>query len=381
LSMSGGGRLVSAATVLMTAAVMPAFLVGAAAPLIGQDFSFTPTALGATVAAFFIATSMLSVVGGRLSDRYGARSMLRVAAFGSLLSLLGIAATATSFERLLFWTVMGGAAAGVALPAASLAITTGAQLRPGLMFGWKQSAPPVASLLAGVAVPTIGLSIGWRWSFMGAATLPLIGAFLLPSCPSASATRPASGDGPALPYGALIPIAIGSAFSSAAALSMGGFLVSSAVDGGIAEGTAGVILAAGSVAGVSMRLLVGWRADFHAEGHLRAVAVMVAGGAIGHLVLAMQGGVSATLLGAILGYGLGYGWSGLLFFAVVNLSPQAPAAATGVVNMGATAGAGLGPVLFGFIAASSYRLAWASAAAVSVLAAALLMRASAPRLR
>jgi MFS family permease len=378
--MSGGGRLVSAATVLMTAAVMPAFLVGAAAPLIGQDFGFTPTALGATVAAFFIATSMLSVVGGHLSDRYGARSMLRLAAFGSFFSLCGIAATATSFERLLVWIVIGGAAAGVALPAASLAITTGAQLRPGFMFGWKQSAPPVASLLAGVAVPTLGMSIGWRWSFMGAATLPLIGAFLLPSFPPRSATRPASGDSPALPYGALIPIAVGSAFSSAAALSMGGFLVSSAVDGGIDEGTAAVILAAGSVAGISMRLLVGWRADFHTDGHLRAVAVMVAGGAMGHLMLAMQGGVSATLLGAILGYGLGYGWSGLLFFAVVNLCPQAPAAATGVVNMGATAGAGLGPVLFGIMAASSYRLAWIAAAAVSGLAAVLLVRVSVPRM-
>lgn len=368
-------RLVAAATVTMTAAVLPAFLVGAAAPLIARDFSFTSTALGFSVAAFFAATSLSSVAGGRLADRLGAATMLRVAGAGSLVSLLAIAATATSFLRLLVWVVVAGASAGLALPAASLTIAVGARMRRGLMFGWKQSAPPLASLLAGVALPVVGLSVGWRWSFLGAASLPVLGAVLLPrGLPLRASGVPGERDAQ-LPYHQLIPIAIASAFSSAAALAMGAFLVSSAVDGGLDEATAGTILATGSIAGIGMRLLVGWRADFHVGGHLRAVALMVAGGAVGHLLLALQGGAGVTVLGAVLGYGLGYGWSGLLFFAIVQLCPQAPAAATGVVNMGATAGAGLGPVLFGVVAASSFRLAWIGAATISALASALLLRA------
>lgn len=369
-------RLVAAATVTMTSAVVPAFLVGAAAPLIARDFAFTSTALGLVVAAFFTATSLTSIVGGRLADRFGAATMLRLAAAGSLLSLIGIAATASDLERLLAWIIVAGTSAGLALPAASLAIAVGARMRRGLMFGWKQSAPPLASLLAGAALPVVGLSVGWRWAFLGAASLPLLGAALLPRGLMLRSSVAASGDRPGLPYRPLIAIAVASAFSSAAALAMGAFLVSSAVDGGLDEATAGAVLAVGSIAGVGMRLLVGWRADFHVGGHLRAVALMVAGGAIGHLLLALQADAWVTGVGAVLGYGLGYGWSGLLFFAIVQLCPQAPAAATGVVNMGATAGAALGPVLFGIAAASSFRLAWLGAAAMSGLAAALLLRAA-----
>src|SRR5205823_1137887 len=51
--------------------------------------------------------------------------------------------------------------------------------RLGLSFGVKQAAIPLATLLAGAAVPAVALTVGWRWAYViaaGLAVLALVGA-------------------------------------------------------------------------------------------------------------------------------------------------------------------------------------------------------------
>ena len=51
--------------------------------------------------------------------------------------------------------------------------------RLGLSFGVKQAAIPLATLLAGAAVPAVALTVGWRWAYViasGLAVLALLGA-------------------------------------------------------------------------------------------------------------------------------------------------------------------------------------------------------------
>ena len=103
-----------------------------------------------------------------------------------------------------------------------------------------------------------------------------------------------------------------------------------------------------------------------------ATAVGVLLGAVGLALLAVPG-TTALVVGTILGFGLGWSWPGLMQFAVVRINPTAPAAATAIVQMGVYAGGFGGPIAFGFVAArTSFPTAW-TAAAVTMVAAALLV--------
>jgi cyanate permease len=75
----------------------------------------------------------------------------------------------------------------------------------------------------------------------------------------------------------------------------------------------------------------------------------------------------------VVGFGLGWSWPGVLNFAVVQLNPRAPAAATSITQSGVYVGGCLGPLLFGVLAAHSYPLAWLVAAAAMVAAAATML--------
>jgi predicted MFS family arabinose efflux permease len=372
-------RLALGVTIIMTVAVAPVFLTGAAAVLIQPELDFGRSALGIAVAVFFAVMSVTSLPGGRLSERFGARRMLLVAGSASMVALLGLAATARSWWSLTAWMVVAGVACGCTLPAASHALTAGVSSRQGLLFGLKQSAPPLATLLAGISVPLIGLSIGWRWSFLVVACCALGGIALLPRRIGDPPSKHRA-QAPDLPYGPLIAVSAASGLGSTAAIAMGAFFVLSAVDGGLSKTAAGGLLALGSFAGISARLLVGWNADRRATGHLQTVAWMLGIAAIGYLALSAQGGTLLTGAGVVVGYGFGYGWPGLLFFAVVRACPSAPASATGLVNTGATAGAALGPAVFGLVADSaSFSTAWILSAVATAVSAVLLL-AAAPRL-
>src|SRR5690606_19508698 len=53
--------------------------------------------------------------------------------------------------------------------------------RQGIAFGIKQSAIPLATLLGGIAVPAITLSVGWRWTYVAGATFAVLAAALVVS--------------------------------------------------------------------------------------------------------------------------------------------------------------------------------------------------------
>lgn len=372
-------RVVTSATAAMTLAVMPAFLIGATAVQIREDLHFDERALGLVVGLFFASTSLTSMPGGRLAERIGPWRGLILSTFLGAGSLLGIGLLARSLWTLILFAALGGVATGITLPAASLALVRGAPFRPGLMFGLKQSAPPAASLLSGVAVPAVALQVGWRWAFVGATVLAFVALLVLPPRTAFAGRTTTAPDGAANSRirREFAAVGVGIALASAVAISMGAFVVSSSVANGIGAGTAGMLLALGSMVGVGARLTAGALADRYSRGHLHGVAAMVGLGAVGYVGLAIGSPVAVAGLGVVLGYGFGYGWSGLLFFAVSRLNPDAPALSVGIVNTGATAGAALGPPLFGLlVSVTSFRTAWLAAAAVSVTAAAVLARSA-----
>lgn len=373
-------RPVLLAVAVATATVLPAFLTGGLAVQVRGDLGFGEAALGLAVAIFFITSSVLSAPLGRVVERIGAHRGMRLAAAGSAASLLGVAVLAGSWSGLVACLLLGGLANAVSHPATHLYLAREVPAgRLGLSFGIKQSAIPAATLLAGLAVPAVALTFGWRWAFAGGAALALAVALLAPAgeVPAGSGGRRLKearvGDVRAAP---LILLALGIGLGSTAATPLGAFTVESAVASGIGEGYAGLLLALGSAVGIVVRVSLGRLADGMSGGRLRLVAAMLGVGVIGFALLATGAG-SLLVLGTVLAFGAGWGWPGLFNFAVVRTNPGAPAAATGITQTGASGGAALGPLLFGVVVqASSYGVAWifCGAMALAALVAILLGR-------
>ena len=99
------------------------------------------------------------------------------------------AALATGTGWLAAALAVGGLANAVGQPAgnATLAQHVSAD-RFGIAFAVKQSGIPVATLLGGLAVPAVALTIGWRWAFAAGALLAVAAKrtalFLLPGLPA-----------------------------------------------------------------------------------------------------------------------------------------------------------------------------------------------------
>ena len=368
-------RSVTLAFLAAICSVLPPFLVGAQAVQIGDDLHLTTARLGTLLSLFFVTTTISARFAGAAVDRLGwSRSMLLVAGMSTVV-LLTVAATARSTVTLAVLLALGGTVNAVAMPAVNLLLHREVVAgRQGLTFGITQAAIPAAGILAGAAVPLLAVRAGWRWSFAAAAAVPLAVAVLTPvrrdprpsEVPSAPVTeRPAHGR----------PFALTGGIGAAVVAILSTFFVTSVVERGIEPGTAGLLLVAGSVVGVTVRIVSGWVSDRRgAPDALRVVAWLFAAGAAGFVLLTQEAEL-LLLSGTVLAFGGGWGWPALFHLALVRARPHAPATATGAAMFGMSLGAAAGPVAFGWVvSASSMQAAWGATAALSVLAAALVRR-------
>jgi len=164
-------------------------------------------------------------------------------------------------------------------------------------------------------------------------------------------------------------LAVAAAFSTAAAITLGGFFVESTINSGVSAATAGYALALGSLISILVRLLVGGYADRHSGNLLGLVAIMILLGSCTSLIFVTQT-PTAHFIGLPLAFGAGWAWPGLFNLSVIRASPGFPGRATGITQTGVYVGGAVGPVLFGFTAEHwSYSAAWVLAAVLGVCAA------------
>lgn len=367
----GGVRAMVGASMATVAAVLPVFLLGGQSVLVARDLGFDAGGLGLAVSAFFSVSALASVPTGRLVERFGATVTVRAGILLAAVTLLGIAGLARSYPVLIALLLVGGAANGLAQLGSNLSLARDVpRRRQGLAFGVKQAAVPISTLLAGLAVPLVGLTFGWRWSFVLGGLLVLLALFAVP--PDGHGAGRTSHDRDRATV-ALYVIAAAAALAAGTANALGAFVVSSGVDRGMDPAMAGLTLSLGSAVGIVVRVLGGWLADRRDGNHLAVVSGMLATGAAGFALLAAPP-TWALVAGTVLGFGLGWSWPGVMTFAVVRLNPTAPAAATGITQAGVYAGGAFGPLAFGaLVDATSYPTAWLSAAVTMVLAAGLML--------
>ena len=254
-----------------------------------------------------------------------------------------------------------------------LARTVGGR-RMGLAFGLKQSGGPTAALLAGVAVLTLAILAGWRWTFAGFGAFALLAVLSVPRSGLRGVGREApSREGDVL-LGPLVVLTIGVGISTAISAAFTGFAVTAAVQqGGLRESMAGIVFALGALTGIVTRVALGHWVDQHPSARFGMPAMLVGTGALGFVVLALgSGSAAAFVFGVPFSFATAWGWVGLFNYAVTRANSTSPAAATGITLVGSNVGVICGPAIFGVIFARSYSAAWLAAAVGSLLGAAML---------
>jgi MFS family permease len=386
---ASSSRVLATTAAATVACIFPPFLIGAMAVQVREDLDFSESGVGLSVAAFFLGGSVASAFMGRHAERAGGPRALRWAALWAAGAQVLVAVGARSLVTLIVVLAFAGGANALGQPAANLVIARAVPVnRQGIGFAVKQSAIPFSSFLGGLAVPAIALTAGWRWAFVVAAAVALVAAMAVPVRDGGRASAPAAEPGSAgaegrLPFRIMAVLALGVALAASAAGGLGTFLVSTGVDAGMSEGTAGLTLTVGSGLGIAVRLWAGMRADRRAGGHLRWVVIMLMLGSFGSLLFA-AGRPGLILAGLPLAFGAGWAWPGLFNLAIVLANPASPAAATGITQTGTYLGVVAGPLLFGFVAEHlSFAWAWVLAAGMSWVAAAAVWtgRAMLRRLR
>lgn len=358
--------------------VLPLFMVGTLAVELRADLDFSNIALGALVTVFSGTAALLSLPAGRFIERVGHRRGLVI---GSILT--GISLTATALFADSWWHLTAGqvlAAIGVAatMPSVQLALATCIPPeRQGVAFGLNLSSIPAAILLAGIAVPLIGETAGWRWAFGGAGIAGLILSLLS----AISYTHADWGVMHRIHHPVdlrVVLLASGAMFLGVwGAQTVATFSVESAAQHGHTPGSVGYVLAFTSVVSIAIRIVSGVTAD--RAGPIRAftvMAVFLVLGGVGTVVLALSGSFAAVAIGAVLGLGVGWGWNGLAIYALVRLNPKAAATTAGFVMVGGFSGSALSPVVFGVVASDAdFDAGWVVSTVAMLAGAALTVAA------
>ncbi len=374
-------RDVAAASAGSVVASLPVFLVAALAVQLQEDLGFGESGQGVAVALYFVSAAVCSLPFGRMVASLGALRVMRTAAVCSGLLLLVVAAAVRSWATLLPAMMVAGASSAAMQPAANVFLARRIPAaRQGFAFGFKQSAVPASTLLAGLAVPVVALTVGWRWAFVAAGALALVVAATLPRPRTTLAQRRAQPSAPPLPREQTVPLVVLSAgflLGIAGATALASFLATASVHAGVSKGTAGLLVALGGVSAMLARIVTGVLADRRGGRHLPVVAAMLLTGSAGYVLLAVAAAARLPVLlvpGVVLAFGAGWGWNGLFNFAVIRTHQDHPAQATAITQAGGRVGGVLGPLLFGFVVThGSYAAAWSGAVVAAVLSAATML--------
>ena len=368
-------RVVATSILTITVAILPGFLPGALSVQLAESLGIAEAGVGLIVGGFFGMSALASPRLGRVVERLDWAPGMRIAALGAALTLLLTPLLGRSVVMLGAVTVVGGLALALAHPAVNLGLARCTVVgRQGLAYGFKHGAIPAATALAGLGLPFVAIPLGWQWVYVLGGLLAIAAALLVPTSPGGyevdreDASGLESSRSRGSPLSLLVIMAIGAGLGIFGMDALATFLVPYAVDVGFEEAAAGVLLAVGSGLGIAMRVFAGWLVDRRVTGGLATVAAFLALGAFGIAVLA-TGAEPAIVVGSLVAFTFGWGWSGLFTFAVVRRNAGAPAAATGITMTGIYVGAAAGPAIFGIVAEWSYTVAWVIMSAALALGA------------
>jgi MFS transporter, ACS family, hexuronate transporter len=145
------------------------------APLFQPELGLTKSEVGVFASATFAGSWVVLILAGSLSDRVGVRKMLFAGQMLMAVPML-MMAVAGSFVHAVVIMLLAGLGRGTVLPASTKAIMDWfPPSSRATAMGLKQTGMPVAGLLTAVALPAIGLTLGWRYAVTLVGLLIIVG--------------------------------------------------------------------------------------------------------------------------------------------------------------------------------------------------------------
>lgn len=354
----------------------PGFVLGFLSVPLQADLDLSRWQVGLLVGAFFGATGLGSIVGGRVAERIGPRRAVVADQLVVALALV-TAALLPHYPVLLVAAVVAGA--GYALTNAGTSIAIAAVLPPerhGVALAVRTAGVPLLVAVSAVAAAGTAELVGWRTVLAGYAPLLLavaaLAAVVLPGLAPAAAGPVARA---ALPRRFVwFPLAAFGLIAGSQALFswMVPFLHEV---GGVSLATAGALTSTGSLAAIVGMVVFARRSDRGAAaGRLPAVVVLCGLVVAGELLLVAGIGAGPALMvaGLLVATVAQLGAISLMHAAVIAAAPDAVGRAAGTTMAGYYLGALAGPPLFGLLVdrTGGYGPAWLACAALVLAGAA-----------
>lgn len=359
--------------------VYPGFLIGALSVQVSAEFGVSEAAYGWGLGGFFLAATTGSILLGRLAQHIGPRRQILVGLSVTAAMELVIALVVEQWWTLVAVLVVCGLVNAANQTAVNLALTRARIPRLGLAIALKQSGMPLASMLGGLAVPALALTLGWRWAYGLGAVMTMVAAAAVWSQvePGAPMMVERNDDGRTHRLVStrhdLVVAAVMGGFLSFAAGALNAWVVGSGVDAGLSEAAAGLMLSLGAGLGIALRVMTGFRLDTMRERPFTVAGLMVLAGAAGIAALSFRSApihVAAT----IVAFAGGWVWPVLTNYGIVRTNADASAAATGITQTGVYVGVFSAPLVTGWlIEHRGYEQMWLVAAGALVVGSALAL--------
>lgn len=368
-------RIVAVSAMCMGMGASLGFVPGFLATTLRGDLGISRGQVGLLVSLYFGCTGVGSIMGGRATDRFGARVVI-----AADMILVGLAAFMTAaigtYWSLILAVVIAGSAYSLVNAATNVAI--GRAIDPGrrtLAMSVKTAGVPFMAMVAAGAGPPMADRSSWQTIIVVTGVIALVAAVVAvvvfdDDRPAAGATQ-ARGD---LPEG-FWWFAVGAFLLIAGSQPLYSWTVAyleQSLDA--SPGTAGAVSALASGVGVVFMIASAQRTDLVGpESRVQRLIVLLAINLVGTL-LVMTGELVGTwfvAIGAVIGISAQLAAIGTMHAAVVDRAPNAVARATGVTMTGYYIGALASPAAFGWLADWTDTFAWSWAATALLLAAAL----------
>ena len=351
------------------------------APQIRHEFGLRLVEVGFVIDSVWIGGLLTLLPWGLLADRVGERIVLALGLGTCALALVG-AAEASGFGALLVLLGLAGAAGASVNAASGRAVMYWfPAAERGLALGVRQTAIPLGGFIAALALPALGVKDGLLLLALMAAAGGIFGVAVIHDPEGTEDILQPRRLGETLRDGRLWLLCSGSSFYLVAQLAITGFVVLFLYDErGFSHGQAALVLAGVQVLAAAFRIGGGRWSDRVGSrvGPLRLVGL--ASSATLGLVAALVGAPAGVLVAAlVLAGGFAMAWNGLSFTAAAELAGRARSGAALGMQQSALAatGAAVPPIFAAVVGATSWRAAFAIAAAFPLAGVALLRRLSA----
>lgn len=361
------------------------------APLLREDLGLSVAQAGSVLSAFYFGRLIVSLPAGWLTDHLGARATWLAGQAVTAVFLL-VASRTGAYLSLLLALAGAGLGFGSANPSSQRAVMEWfPPASRATAVGIRQTGAPLGGALGALILPSLALASGWRSAVATAGAL-MLAMFVLSAVgyrrPRRSALAldddppprkvPGGVAGPS--PGALAALLAGAtALFSCVQICWTSYLTLYLHDVlGYSVTAAGAFLAQGNVGGIAGTILLGLLSDRILGGRRKPVLIGSAVLVAALLVVQARGAALPgwVLLALVLALGgLAIGWDGVHFALVGELAPPGRTGLVlGVGHVGSTAGAVVGPPLFGAVLAwsGSFGPAWLLAAGLALANAAVL---------